>query len=142
VEGVLEQLGVENHFQERSAELQGPRLAPPDFPSKSVALIESMRLSLRRAAHVVVGGGARWEIRVQTTVLLRIAVICPTNLSSWSCHEPGGQSKKMKNAFRPATTLQGSTVFPLSSLDPTNQSQMEAPPSPLSSRAKSKDLQF
>src|ERR1700733_8772788 len=38
--------------------------APPDFLLRSVALINCMRLSLRRAANVVVAGSAKKEIRV------------------------------------------------------------------------------
>jgi hypothetical protein len=40
--------------------------APPDFLSRSVALMDCMRLSLKRAAHVVVAGSAKQEIRVRS----------------------------------------------------------------------------
>jgi hypothetical protein len=39
--------------------------APPDFLSRLVALIVCLRLSLRRAANVVVAGSAMQEIRVR-----------------------------------------------------------------------------
>src|ERR1700727_2591326 len=40
--------------------------APPDFLSRVVALFHGMRLSVERAAHVVVAGIARYEIRVRS----------------------------------------------------------------------------
>src|ERR1700733_4150319 len=41
------------------AETQAPPLRPPDFLSSVVALMDSMRLSLRRAAYVAVAGIAK-----------------------------------------------------------------------------------
>jgi hypothetical protein len=66
---------VENHYQGKISEgsaLRGREnrrslhSATPDFLSKSVALAKFMRLSLRKAAHVVVGGFAKQEIRVRS----------------------------------------------------------------------------
>jgi hypothetical protein len=43
----------EEHFHERSADLQIPRL-PPDFLSGLVASVNLVRLSLKKAAYVAV----------------------------------------------------------------------------------------
>ena len=50
---------VEKHFQERSAELQIPPLRSPDFLWNLVALVSSVRLSLRKAACVAVVRASR-----------------------------------------------------------------------------------
>jgi hypothetical protein len=50
---------VEKHFQDGASTQRSLHYAPPDFPFRVVALMKFMRLSLRRAASVVVASSAR-----------------------------------------------------------------------------------
>ena len=54
-------------FQEKSAELQIPRLRSPDFLLRFMALMHFMRLSLLKGAHAALSSAAWQEIRVGMT---------------------------------------------------------------------------
>ena len=59
--------------------------APPDFPLRLVALMDYMRLALRRAAHVVLTSISEWEIRVRSgrhdKVVATVGLSFPRNCS-------------------------------------------------------------
>jgi hypothetical protein len=53
-------------LEDRKGNRRSLHYATPDFLLKSVALVNLMRLSLMKAAHVVVSGAAKQEIRVRS----------------------------------------------------------------------------
>jgi hypothetical protein len=56
---------VEKHFQEGASTQRSLRCATPDFLLSLVALANFMRLSLKKAARVVMSSAAWQEIRVR-----------------------------------------------------------------------------
>ena len=55
----LSERSVEKHSQEGASTQRSLRCAPPDFLSRSVALISIVRFSSRKTAYVVVASSAK-----------------------------------------------------------------------------------
>jgi hypothetical protein len=68
---------VEKHFQEGASTQRSLRCATPDFLLSLVALANFMRLSLKKAAHVVMSSAAWQEIRVASVEMTKERATVP-----------------------------------------------------------------